>query len=107
MVKNGDEWEDVLARLSREQQEPHEEKTSKGLVLLSAMCALIVVTSITGVCLMGINQVLVNAWPNMTSISQGIGYQSACIISALAWIIVVLKAAAVSNVKGGNYTDES
>lgn len=107
MVKNGDEWEDVLARLSREQQEPHEEKTSKGLVLISALCALIIVTAITGACLMGINQVLVNAWPNMSSIAPGIGYQAACMVSVLAWIIVVLKATAVSNVKGGSHTDES
>lgn len=106
MSKKNDDWEEVLSRLTQER----EAKQSPGSVaggLVSGILAFCLINGATAVALMIINQVLVGAWPNMTSISPGIGYQDAFVVTSMLWVVFFVRLAVILGMDGKNNANKS
>lgn len=90
-MNNREEWEEVLSRLTREQDSEKRPTASSVGGMLSGIIAFCILNSISAVALMVLNTTLIRAWPNMTAIAPGIGYWDAFAASGLVWLLFLLK----------------
>ncbi len=106
MSKQNDDWEEVLSRLTHEREIKKSSGSTVGAVV-SGILAFCLINGATAVAIMVINQVLVGAWPDMTSISPGIGYQDAFIVTSMLWVVFFVRLAVILGMDGRNNADKS
>lgn len=87
MTNSKTDWEEILARLSKEDKTQQKRNSD----LFPAFLAFNIVVALTAVLVMLGNMVINTAWPSIDALRPGIGYRDAWFGSSIFWVLSLIR----------------
>lgn len=95
MSSRNNDWEEILSRLAKEDNNPQRPRSSDAF---PAFLAINIIIAITAVLVMLGNMVVNSAWPSLDAFRPGIGYRDSWFASSIMWTFFLIKTGVVGSI---------